>query len=249
MTKEKIAISLDPTTLEMVDAMTDGLSIRSRSQAIEYLINKGIEQQYVRDAVMLIRGKDAGLLLQEVDGRQLIDHHLDWLQEHGIETVYLVTGPNPHQQGIERKTKGRLPVTKLILEDQPSGTMNALKLVEKVLTGNFIVMLGDTLNQFDLTKMVLFHLKNDKIATIGLISSSRPETYSMVELEGDRIVEFRREQSDSHVIDAGIYVFKPIIFKHFTAGKHFERDVFPRLCHTDEIKGYFTHGKYRHLGE
>jgi len=248
MKKEKIAISVDPATLEMVDAMTDGLSIRSRSQAIEYLINKGIEQQYVKEAVMLIRGQEANLLLQEVEGKPLIDHHLDWLNEHGIETVYLVTGQSLHRQEIESHTKNRLPVTKIILENQPTGTMAALKLLDGKLHGNFVVLFGDTLNKFNLTKMILFHLKNEKIATIGLISSDEPTKYSTVELEGDRIVEFRREDSRSHIIDAGIYIFKPLIFKHFTNGKFFERDVFPTLCHTDEIKGYFTHGTYVHLG-
>jgi NDP-sugar pyrophosphorylase family protein len=59
-------------------------------------------------------------------------------------------------------------------------------------------------------------------------------------------VEFRNEDSDSHIIDAGIYIFKPSIFKHLT-GKSFEKEVLPKLCKTNEVKGYFTHGKYLHL--
>lgn len=250
MKKEKIAISIDPATLEMVDAMIDGLTLRSRSQAIEYLINKGIEQQYVRDAVLLIRGSDAKLLLQKIEGKPLLEHHLEWLHKHGIETAYLVTGREAGIQQIESIAKGNMPRLRIVIEDSETGTASALQTVQERLAGNFVVLLADTLNRFDLTKMILFHLRHDKIATIGLISSDTPERYSTVELEGDRIVEFRRKDSDSHIIDAGIYIFKPTIFKHFKKEKgHFERDVFPQLCHTNEIKGYFTHGKYRHLGE
>lgn len=250
MKKEKIAISLDPKMLEMVDASVDGLTIRSRSQAIEYFISKGIEQQYVRDAVILIRSKDAGTLVQEIEGKPLLTHHLDWLQEHGVENVYLITGQNLYLKQLEALSRGRVPHTQIILEQHETGTMGALNLVKDAMTGNFIVLFGDTLNRFDLTKMILFHLRTDKIATIGLISSMHPEKYSTVELEGDRIVEFRRQNSTSHIIDSGIYIFKPTIFSHFTQGKKFfERDVFPTLCHTNEIKGYFTHGKYLHLGE
>jgi NDP-sugar pyrophosphorylase family protein len=249
MKKEKIAISLDPTTLEMVDAMTDGVRLRSRSQAIEYLVRKGIEHQYVREAVILIRGSELSILQRKVDGKEMLLHHLGWLEQHGIETAYLVTGNAPQLSDIERLARGHAPLLRVVLEERPSGTMGALKLVEQQMTGNFVVMFGDTLNQFDLTKMILFHLREGKIATIGLISSPHPERYSTVELEGDRIVEFRRKDSQSHIIDAGIYIFKPTIFSFFTGGKHFERDVFPNLCHTNDIKGYFTHGTYAHLGE
>jgi NDP-sugar pyrophosphorylase family protein len=108
-------------------------------------------------------------------------------------------------------------------------------------------MLGDTLNDFNLTKMIIFHLHNDKIATVGLISTERPGQYSRIELEGDRIVEFR-SKSASHIIDAGIYICKPVVFQHCNGKKYLDRDVFPKLCHTNDIKGYFTYGKYKHLG-
>jgi NDP-sugar pyrophosphorylase family protein len=248
MKKEKIAISIDKPTREMVDAMVDGLTMRSRSQAIEFLITKGIEHQYVRDAVILCRGDDADLLLAVIDRKPLLTHHLTWLKAHGVQQITLVVGKTQQLQRIQQIAQES--GARVIVDERERGTLPALLLVRHGLARNFIVLLGDTLNEFDLTKMILFHLKNDKLATIGLISSPTPQKYSTVELEGDRIVEFRRRDSRSHIIDAGIYIFKPGIFKHCKQGMRFlERDVLPRLCHTNEVKGYFTHGRYVHLGE
>jgi NDP-sugar pyrophosphorylase family protein len=167
--------------------------------------------------------------------------------EHGIKNVFIITGKNAPIEKIQSIEEHPLRV-RIITEERSSGNIPALLLVRKELTNNFILLLGDTLNKFELTKMILFHLKHDKIATIGLISTPSPEKYSRVDLEGDRIVSFREKGSESHIIDAGIYIFKPRIFKYLGHKKFFEKEVLPELCHTNEIKGYFTHGKYLHLG-
>jgi NDP-sugar pyrophosphorylase family protein len=248
MKKEKIAISIDRPTLEMVDAMVDSLTIRSRSQAVEFLIAKGIEHQYVKDAVILIKGDDARILLKMVEKKPLLAHQLDWLAHHGVQHVSLVTGESPMLRKIREVCEESMLRVRIVIDEKETGTVQALGLCRKELRRSFIVLLGDTLNRFDLTKMILFHLKHDRIATVGLISTTKPSHYSTVDLEGDRIVEFRKEGSESHIIDAGIYIFKPMIFKHLN-GKLLDRDVFPTLCHTNDIKGYFTFGRYLHLSE
>ena len=250
MKREKIAISVDPSTLDMVFAMVDGLTIRSRSQAIEYLIAKGIEHQYIRTAILLIRGADANLLLKDADGMPLLARHLAWLHQHGVQDAILITGKSAPLAEIERIAAGKPIRLRTIIEEKEGGTVPALLRARKELSKHTIVMLADTRNEFDLTKMILFHLKADRVATIGLISSDHPEKYSCVLLEGDRIVEFQRDSRASHVIDAGIYILSPRVLKRFGARQKFlDRDVFPSLVHTNEITGYFTHGLYKHYGE
>jgi NDP-sugar pyrophosphorylase family protein len=136
----------------------------------------------------------------------------------------------------------------ITIDEKQQGTVPALALLRKELQRNFILILGDTLNRFDLTKMIIYHLQHDRMATIGLISTPNPRPYSRVDMEGDRIIEFRNKESLSHVFDAGIYIFKPVIFKHLV-GKRLDGDVFPKLCRTNDLKGYFTYGKYFNLGD
>ena len=45
MKKAKIAISLDNALLRLVDSKVDGSIMRSRSQAIEYFLKKGLKEQ------------------------------------------------------------------------------------------------------------------------------------------------------------------------------------------------------------
>src|SRR5262249_55887494 len=129
MKKEKIAISIDRPTREMVDAMVDGLSIRSRSQAIEFLIAKGIEHQYVKDAVILLRAEDIKLLLKTIGKKRLLLHQLELLEQHGVKNIYLVTSNSPLLDEVRGIAAGHN--LRIIIEERPAGTIPALMLLKK----------------------------------------------------------------------------------------------------------------------
>ncbi|MFA6888942.1 MAG: hypothetical protein WC254_05605, partial [Candidatus Woesearchaeota archaeon] len=130
------------------------------------------------------------------------------------------------------------------------GNVAALQLLQNELRNNFVLLNGDTLNLFALKKMIHFHLRTDKLITIGLtISSSKG--YNTVDLEGDQIVAYKKNAAGkSSVIDAGIYICKPTIFSLFNKSTSIlERDVLPLLCSQHHAQGYFTYGEYKHFGE
>lgn len=250
--KEKIAISVDKPLLTLIDALVDGTTIRSRSQAMESLLRKGLSQEYVQDAVILIKKEHQHLLLEKVNNTELIISHLELLESANIRQCYLIT----KETSTIKKIQAIIPKKSNILfsiinEEEQKGNVHALKLIQERLSTNFAVILGDTFNQFNLKKMILFHLNKNKIATVGLMSHNQPNLYSSVELEGDRIVAFRnKKKSNSFVIDAGIYVFNIMLFQYFDqATKFLEKDVLPKLCAVEQMNGYFTYGKYKHFGE
>lgn len=250
--KEKIAISVDKPLLTVVDALVDGVTIRSRSQAIEALVRKGISHEYVQDAVILVKKEHQHLLLQKINGKELIAAHLALLENANIKQCYLITPKTETTTKIETIIPKKSKVIFTVIDEkEQKGNVHALHLLQEKLSTNFVVMLGDTFNSFDLKKMILFHLNKNKIATVGLMTHNQPNLYSSVELEGDRIVAFRnKKKSESFVIDAGIYVFNILLFHYFdTTTKLFEKDVLPKLCAVEQMNGYFTYGKYKHLGE
>src|SRR3989344_8262495 len=71
MAKSKIAISVDNSLLKLVDSKVDGSVIRSRSQAIEYFMKKGLQEQSVSVAVMLLKGEHQAFALKELNGISL----------------------------------------------------------------------------------------------------------------------------------------------------------------------------------
>ena len=66
MIKNKIAISIDRSVLRMVDSKIDGSMLRSRSQAIEYFLRKGIEGDSITTAVLLLKGTQQDAFLHTV---------------------------------------------------------------------------------------------------------------------------------------------------------------------------------------
>ena len=66
MRKPKIAISLDNQLLKLIDSKVDGNVIRSRSQAMEFYLRKGIQDQSIDTAVILLRGEHQSISLKKI---------------------------------------------------------------------------------------------------------------------------------------------------------------------------------------
>ena len=61
MKKEKIAISLDKELLSLIDSKVDREIIRSRSQAIEVYLKRGLMESGISTVVLLLKGNHQDL--------------------------------------------------------------------------------------------------------------------------------------------------------------------------------------------
>ena len=251
MKKEKIAISIDKPLLDLVDSKVDGSIIRSRSQAIEFFLKKGVGEQTIKDAIILVHKKDVNVLLKNFKGSSLIKMHLDFLKENGIEKVFLVTEHSDKINELIKETNDSKVKVTYIYEKKSAGTAAALYLVKDYIKGSFVVVNGDTYNEFNLRKMINKHSEENKIATIGLITSKNPSRFSSVTLEGDNVIfiKDKEKKTDSFIINAGIYIFKMDIFNYLKNKNSLESGVLPELTQLNELQGYFTYGEYIHFAE
>ena len=249
MNKPKIAISLDKELLDAVDSKVDGSVIRSRSQAVEFFLRKGLQEQSINTAVILIKGEQQDVLLKEVDGTALIKKQIDFFSEHGIKTAYIVTQHSKNINSLLAEVE-KASINVEIIEKEAKGNAKALEAMKDKLKDNFIVMSGDTYNDFDLRKMVKKHLEAGKLGTIGLMSRDKPSDYGNAVLDGDLIVDFQEKpkKATSNIVNAGIYIFKKEVFELFDNASSIERDVLPKLARIKQLVGYFTMGGYRHFG-
>lgn len=214
------------------------------------LLQNALEKKYVTQAVILLRKEHIPLLFEHIEGKSFLEKQIEFLIANGIEDIYLVTGDYYQLETVKNVFKKFDVGFHLILEKEHKGNIPALQLLEKELRTNFVLLNGDTLNTFSLKKMIHFHLRNDKLITIGLtIASSKG--YNTVDLEGDQIVAYKKNAAGkSSVIDAGIYICKPTLFSFFNKNTSvIERDALPMLCSQHHAQGYFTYGDYRHFGE
>ena len=249
MKKRKIAISLNNDTLDLVDEFMGKSSLSSRSQAIEHLINRAVNKDPPRKAVLLIRDKDQKYLFENFAGKTILEHHVTFLKENNIKEIYLVTKTSEEFNASTLRIL-RDGEVKIVDEIVSKGTAAALNLLRDKLFGNFIVINADTFNDFNIKKMISQHLKNQNIATIGLISAPDPEKSGSVVLDGSYIVSFKEKQfhSSSNVISAGIYILNSRIFSLINLKtRSLEEDVFPILAKNRSAQGFFTFGKFLHI--
>src|SRR3989338_8335329 len=248
MTKPKIAISLDESLLNIVDSKVDGNVIRSRSQAIEFFLRKGLQGQSVNTAVLLIKGEHQKNLLKSLKGKSLIKNQLDFFAQHGINKVYIVT---QHTKTINLLLNeiSDAKISVEIVEKEARGNAQALQAIKDRIKNSFVAMSGDTYNNFDLLKMIKKHLELDKIATMGLMTREKITGYGTAILDGDLIVDFQEKpkQSSTNIVNAGIYILKPEVFELLEDAQNLEKDLFSKLARMKQLTGFFTYGEYEHL--
>ena len=186
--------------------------IRSRSQAIEYFLRKGLNEDAVLDAVLLLRGTQQDVALRNFKGKSLIKNQVEFFAKNGIKKIYLLT-QNPGKELREELVDSNVE----IIEGSIRGNASSLNVLRNRLKNNFVVMSGDTFNSFDLMKMVNKHNSVNKLCTMGLMTREKSNEYGTAILDGDFIVDFKEKTKtlSSHIVNAGIYIFKPGIFEYF----------------------------------
>tara|TARA_B100000315_G_C14428949_1_gene519225 strand:+ start:155 stop:901 length:747 start_codon:yes stop_codon:yes gene_type:complete len=246
--KPKIAISLDNNLLNLVDSKVDGSIIRSRSQAIEFFLRRGLQEQTVNTAVLLIKGEHQSILLKKIKGKPLIKNQIEFFSKYGINNLYIVT---QHTKNInlllDEISNAKINVE--IVETNAKGNAQALLTVKNKVKNSFIAVSGDIYNNFDLLKMVKKHLEVDKLATMGLMTRGKITGYGTAILDGDLIVDFQEKpkQSSTNIVNAGIYILKPEVFELFENVNSLEKDLFSKLARMKQLVGFFTYGEYEHL--
>lgn len=245
MSKEKIAISLSEELLKDLDKKIDGSVIRSRSQAIELFVKKGIEERMVDTAVIMLSKRHHGTALSGFKGSILIKKQIEFFRGFDINNIIILTQSGGDVERLRKECDG---IANIIITDAKKNG-DALKQLKNEIKRDFLVISGDIYNDFDLNAMIKKHMVSNRIATIGLMTRAMPSKYGVASLDGDLVVDFKEKQKkpSSHVVNAGIYIFGSGIFD-FMKGR-IEEDVLPRLAKMKQLVGFFTTGEYVHFDE
>ncbi len=132
-------------------------------------------------------------------------------------------------------------------EKQQMGTGGAIKYAEQLIGYEepFLVLNGDLFTKIDYRKLLKKHQETNALATIALYSVEDPSRYGTVKLtERNQVSQFiekaPRGQAPSNLINAGIYVLDPKIFKRIPAGRpvSIEREIFPKLAEEGSLFGH-----------
>ncbi len=189
--------------------------------------------------------------------RPIMEHTVNLLKQHGITELVLLLF---HQPEIIKKYFGDgsefgVRITYVTpLEDL--GTAGAVKAAARHLTERFMIISGDLLTDFDLSKVISFHQKNAAKATITLTSVTDPLQFGVVITDKKkRITKFLEKpgwgEVFSDTINTGIYILEPEVLELIPESKNrdWAKDVFPKMLERgDDLLGCNMKGYWADIG-
>jgi NDP-sugar pyrophosphorylase family protein len=176
-------------------------------------------------------------ILIEVGGRPLLQRHLEYLSENGVDRVVI----NLHHRAdsVEAFLNSyRSPVDVMcVREERLLGTSGGVRNVLDLLGPSpFLVIYGDILVQEPVHDMVNAHRSSNAVATLAVHEADSAEGKGAVEVDGqDWITRFAEKENAKPVgpalINSGIYVLDAVVMDSLTPGvfSDFGQDVFPAL--------------------
>jgi len=257
--KSKISVTLDEALLREIDALVDGIRIRNRSQAIEFLVRKGLAER--KTAVILAGGEAKRLrtsgtykFLLPYKNKPAIEHAVLSLRKNGfkeiivigrkavLSEIFKVIG-NGNGYGVEIKyiEEGEeRPVTK-------QDTARTLKHAMGVIRKPFLCMYCDVLFDFPLSDAWNFHVKGESVATLLVKANPQPEKWGNVRMEGNVVKEFIEKpgKSENYLIYTGMFIASPELLSQ--PGNSLEYEIFPRLARKGMLTGYLISGFCEHV--
>lgn len=258
MDRKRLTITLRKDFLKRLDALIDGSKIRNRSHAIEYLLSQSLLPK-IEKAVILAGGVGIKMrpltyeipkALISVHGTAITEYTIALLRNFGIKNIIFAIGllGNKIKEyfGDGSKHGVRIAYSE---EKKALGSAGALRLAKPLLKTRFLVIHGDILVKIDLNEFLNFHELTKGVATMALFTAVDPSDYGTVKLSGGKVLDFiekpKKGKQVSQLINAGIYIFEPTVFKYIPkSGFFLLEDVFPKLAHQGKLFGFPIEGPW-----
>ena len=192
-----------------------------------------------------------------VVGKPCMEHILELLRRHGFEHAIVTLAFLP--QAIESHFGDGAALAMEVdysLEETPLGTAGSVRLAARRVDEPLLVISGDALTDFDLTRLGRFHEERGAAVTIALKAVDNPLDFGIVVTDEDgRIHRFLEKPSWGQVfsdtINTGIYVIDPAVLQHVPADRPFDfsKELFPMLLEMGlPLFGHVCDGYWQDIG-
>lgn len=189
--------------------------------------------------------------------RPCIEYIVQLLKRHGITDIGITLQYLPKMvinylgDGSEYGVKFRY-----FEEMFPLGTAGSVKNAANFLDETFLVISGDALTDFDLSRAIDFHYAKNALATLVLTRVEVPLEYGVVITEPNgKIARFLEKPSWSEIfsdtVNTGIYVIEPKTLNLVPEGENcdFSKDLFPLMLEKGlPLYGHVATGYWSDIG-
>ncbi|MFA5145041.1 MAG: sugar phosphate nucleotidyltransferase [Candidatus Omnitrophota bacterium] len=124
-----------------------------------------------------------------------------------------------------------------------TGTGGRIKKAEKLIKGDtFLATYGDGLSDVNLRKLLKFHDKHGKIATLTGVCPPSQFGIMGINSHNNVVTHFQEKPKTDHWVNGGFFVFRREVFKYIKDGDILESDTFSRLVSKRELAAYKHYG-------
>jgi NDP-sugar pyrophosphorylase family protein len=250
VSKQRLTITLSSSTLNQVDQLIDKKKIRSRSHAIETILQDHF-QPSINTAVLLAGGDSTSKEfkpLKTYNNSPLICHLLSHLESYQINRIIILT----NHQGSKLRSilDDKYPhlKTDIIFEEKPLGTAGAIKSIQDLINKTFFCLHADIFTTINLQEMAAFHHSHQALATIAVKPKISHKAFDNVLLQGNQVESFqpKNKEVDVSLVNSGIYIFEPELFGIIPnkPKSTLERDVFPKIAKSKQLYAYSFQGEW-----
>lgn len=189
--------------------------------------------------------------------RPMLHHIIDLLKKHGFTELIMMLYYQPDVITDYFGDGSKFGVKiKYLRPESDLGTAGSVKYAEKNLKGTFLVISGDVMTDFDITKAIEYHKAKKAMATIVLTRVSNPLQYGVVITDKEQKIERFLEKPSwgevfSDTINTGIYVLDSKVFEMIPSEKSFDfsKDLYPAILSQDKgLYGFIAEGYWKDIG-
>jgi NDP-sugar pyrophosphorylase family protein len=248
-------MTISEDVLKKLDAVIDGINVRSRSEAIETIVGRFLETSKI--AVFLGGGdieklKISGVFkpLLNIRGKSLVVHNIEKLKNAGFKKIYFVASGLVIGECFKKLGNGNSYGVEInyIEETKTLGNAKTLQLVEAHIKSPFLILPVDNYFDFDLSYISKAHSMHDAIVTLAVQSTREYlSDLGVVEMIGDQIIGYEEKPKNpkTFLASAFISMCDPKIFDYIPKGNvkwTIQTDILPRLVKERKLYGCLISG-------
>lgn len=188
----------------------------------------------------------------KIGNRRVIDILINKIIEAGISDIYLSLGYMANEIIEFCENKKYDANIHFVIENTPLGTAGGVKNCIHSSNEDILVLSGDNVFDFDLTKAFDYHFSRDADITICAVNVDDPRDYGVIVYDDDGSIKSfiekpTWEQATSFCVNTGVYILKGNILDMIPENKFFDfaYDLFPCVFVSDKqflcynIDGYW----------
>ena len=192
-----------------------------------------------------------------VANRPMLSHIIELLKQHNFNDLTMMLYYQPEIIKNYFKDGKDLGVSiKYLRPEADLGTAGSVGFAREGLNDTFLVISGDVLTDFDISKAIEYHKKKKAIATMVLTRVENPLQFGVVITDKNGKVERFLEKPSwgevfSDTINTGIYILEPEVFKYVPENTDvdFSKNLFPQLLKESKpLYGYIADGYWKDIG-